>query len=305
MSKPDREVGGILLIWISVFTMFGAIGLAGLAGLIGWLVVAVTVALVAGLARWTGRESRLAQARRAENEARRQRMVAADAAWSARMVAERERRLHERILSDQEWERLARYWARSPLSDRVGYTRVADRRRGPLQRYWDGHYLSTWDGRSFHPVESVAEPARVDEKAAPQDLRDPLWSETVERESARRRALVRRMSDIAARLDGLGPDAVDAAGRTYRECAVELARTLATVSGLPPVTVSQARDRLLAWVAVPAGEVVDLARPVRALCDCRFGHFGYHAIVGHDRASGAVTRECAYCEPATRWREGR
>jgi len=54
-------------------------------------------------------------------------------------------------------------------------------------------------------------------------------------------------------------------------------------------------------VEIPRDEVVDLPRGVRAECDCRYGHWALHAIVGHD--DSGVLRECDVCQPPTRWRE--
>lgn len=151
------------------------------------------------------------------------------------------------------------------------------------------------------------------------ELRDPRWSDAVEWLAQERRWLADRCEDAAFRLGRASASALHARGG--RSAALgeqvtaldeELRAALGRIDPAPawrddPVSAAEwllspkGHQALEAWIAVPADTVVSLPRATRADCDCRYGHWGFHAIVSHD--GRGVLRECGECEPPTRWRE--
>ena len=168
-------------------------------------------------------------------------------------------------------------------------------------------------------------PKTGDPLAVGEELRDPLWSETVETMRQERGELISRLRACEYRVRswkrvGPYPD-VDA----HRElvaaqdelalirgdllAAMEVPRfpgDVNTVDGQPkvhhgvlPSKVTRTMDQ---WLKVPRDTVIVLPRAVHAACDCRYGHYAYHRLLTRE-SDGAAMRECTLCQPPTRWIE--
>lgn len=160
-------------------------------------------------------------------------------------------------------------------------------------------------------VLSALDAQRADPLACEPALRDPLWSDTVAQMVADRTELVGRFELTRQRVrtwestyrhfddyevfNGMEESDARAELAAARNDLDDVGRELREMAGGPLLT-----DRSM-WARVPRETVIRLARPVRAACDCRYGHYDYHAIVG--ARDGAATRECSVCSPPTRWVE--
>jgi hypothetical protein len=190
-----------------------------------------------------------------------------------------------------------------------------------LERRWNVGKWSTVDRRHEEPtsllvlrdvvVGQYPDDATPDVLAADAHLRQPVWEQTVDQLRTQRAETVSTAASVAFRLDELLTLAIGMTWQQRHEHGVSIERTreldreFAAVRELMPtiLTVSggRLRERLTAWARVPREEVIDLPRGTSAGCDCRFGHYDFHEIVSHDKAG--VLRECALCQPPTRWRE--
>lgn len=70
----------------------------------------------------------------------------------------------------------------------------------------------------------------------------------------------------------------------------------------PPLVVLNEGVEIRSVPSVPSSEVLHLDRPMRALTDCRYGHWDYHRLDG-DGGPGRVLRVCECCSPFTSWTE--
>lgn len=158
------------------------------------------------------------------------------------------------------------------------------------------------------PAEETSRPeVPSDGLAVGEQWRDPLWSITVSELGDQRQALAdrivvdqKRVAALAAALRDTDSPEVWQAPTARAELDSLRAELVDLRTQMLAAGRSGARS-MVEWVAVPRAEVVELPRSVSACCDCRYGHYDYHAIVGHE--NGRVTRECGWCEPPTRWIE--
>lgn len=184
-----------------------------------------------------------------------------------------------------------------------------------LREYWTNgpgaRRLNEAGVPAASPLTSPAAPAAPAVDAA---LRDPMWSETIAQMCADRTELVSRVRMCQARVDAWqaaprtgwehAPGALDeqaefdAAQIALHEARKELHVLAAACDETRAVRPGGDLD---AWARVPASALVRLPRGTHAGCDCRFGHYDFHAIVAV--RDGFPVRECALCAPATRWIE--
>ena len=134
--------------------------------------------------------------------------------------------------------------------------------------------------------------------------RDPAWSNAINELSEQRRRLADRLGVLEARTRDPRVASWNA-GTANKESRTEWDSLLAELDEQRAVMLQAGRHRGIRsvqdWIAVPREDVVDLPRAVRAACDCRYGHWDFHPIAGSE--GGRVFRECAVCEPPTRWAE--
>jgi hypothetical protein len=134
--------------------------------------------------------------------------------------------------------------------------------------------------------------------------RDPAWPNAINELSEQRRRLAARLAVLQARVKELRITLRNT--RTANgDLRAELDSLLVELDGQRAVMLQAGRHAGIRsvqdWIAVPREDVVDLPRAVRAACDCRYGHWDFHPITGSE--GSRVFRECAVCEPPTRWAE--
>lgn len=133
---------------------------------------------------------------------------------------------------------------------------------------------------------------------------DPAWSNAISELSEQRRRLAARLATLQARVKGLRI-ALRNNPTADEDLRAELESQQAELDGQRVVMLQAGRHAGIRsvqdWIAVPREDVVDLPRATRAACDCRYGHYDFHAITGFE--DDRVFRECAVCEPPTRWVE--
>lgn len=134
--------------------------------------------------------------------------------------------------------------------------------------------------------------------------RDPAWLSAITELSEQRRCLAARLATLQARVKGLRI-ALRNNPTADEDLRAELESQQAELDGQRVVMLQAGRHAGIRsvqdWIAVPREDVVDLPRATRAACDCRYGHYDFHAITGFE--DDWVFRECAVCEPPTRWVE--
>lgn len=126
--------------------------------------------------------------------------------------------------------------------------------------------------------------------------RDPRWVEAVDRRRAQRQELVDKFIDLNLRVRKLPPSKRDSLEPEVRRVDELVRQTFnRRVSAVQPDV------RKLLDVEPPADEVFALDREFALTSDCRYGHWGEHAI--EQAGAGLVLRRCLFCQPNTRWTE--